>query len=556
MVLNTLVNVGGGVDSHEHEGEHDYGVVQILKLTLRKLYCTNFNELLVNSVFKERNDKTMKLKNKSHVMAILVGVAFIAFVTGVIVSSSLKITPPIKAVGEEVVESSEASPTKDSQIFVKLAERLKPVAVNISTTKVVKRRRGQFIHPFRDDPFRDFFGDDFFDRFFGQTPQRDYKLRSLGSGFIIDREGYIITNNHVIEGADEIKVRLSDKEEFDAKIVGRDVKTDVALIKIDPPKGLPVAQLGDSDELKVGEWVMAIGNPFGLDQTVTVGIVSAKWRKIGAGPYEDFIQTDAAINQGNSGGPLFNTRGEVVGVNTAIFSTSGGSIGIGFAIPINLAKNVVKQLKEKGRVVRGWLGVIVQAVTPELADSFGLKQRKGALVADIEGGGPADKAGIKKGDIILDFDGKEIEEMSELPLTVAQTPVGKQVEVTILRNGKTLTKEVEIGELKEEEVYAFGDEGTRKDIGMEVSELTRELAQKYRISETRGVLVTYVESDSPADLAGIREGDVIIEINRETVENLDEYYRAIREAKKNERILFWIKRGRSSLFVVVQLDEQ
>jgi len=489
-------------------------------------------------------------------MTILIGVATIAFITGVIVSSSIKITPPLRAVGEEVVESSEASPIKDSQIFVKLAEQLKPVAVNISTTKIIKKRRSQLIHPFGDDPFRDFFGDDFFDRFFGQTPQRDYKLRSLGSGFIIDREGYIITNNHVIEGADEIKVRLSDKEEFDAKIVGRDVKTDVALIKIDPPKGLPVAQLGDSDKLKVGEWVMAIGNPFGLDQTVTVGIVSAKWRKIGAGPYEDFIQTDAAINQGNSGGPLFNTRGEVVGVNSAIFSTSGGNIGIGFAIPINLAKNVIKQLKEKGRVVRGWLGVIVQTITPELADSFGLKQRKGALVADIEESGPADKAGIKKGDIIITFDGKEIKEMSELPLTVAQTPVGEQVEVTILRNGETLTKKVKIGELKEDGVYALSDERTKKDIGMEVSELTRELIRKYRISEIRGVLVTYVESDSPADLAGIREGDVIIEVNREPVENLDEYYRAIKEAKKDDRILFWIKRGRSSLFVVVQLDEQ
>jgi len=487
---------------------------------------------------------------------IIIGVIFLSFMIGIIVSSSLKITPPIKATEEGVIERSEASSQKDLQIFVKLAEKLKPVTVNISTTKIIKRSRRPFYHPFgREDPFREFFGDEFFDRFFGQIPRKDYKLRSLGSGFIIDKDGYIITNNHVIEGADEIKVRLSDKEEFDAKIVGKDAKTDLALIKIEPSEGLPVAKLGDSDELKVGEWVMAIGNPFGLDKTVTVGIVSAKWRKIGAGPYEDFIQTDAAINQGNSGGPLFNTRGEVVGVNTAIFSTSGGNIGIGFAIPINLARNVVKQLKERGRVVRGWLGVIVQTVTPELADSFGLKERKGALVADVEEDGPADKAGIKKGDIILNFDGKEINEMSELPITVAQTPVGKRVEVIILRNGKTITKKVKIGELKEDETYAFFDEGARKEIGMEVSEITQELARKYRVSETRGVLVTYVESNSPADLAGIREGDVIIEVNRETVENLDEYYKAIKKAEDDDKILFWIKRGRSSLFVVVQLSE-
>ena len=488
-------------------------------------------------------------------MPIVAAVAFLSFMIGMMISSSIKITPNIKAI-EKVAEESEASPLKDLQLFAKLAKRLAPATVNISTTKIVKRRRGQFRHPFGgNDPFRDFFGDEFFDRFFGQPPRGDYKLRSLGSGFIIDKEGYIITNNHVIEGADEIKARLSDKEEYDAKVIGRDVKTDVALIKIEPPQGLPVAKLGDSDELKVGEWVMAIGNPFGLDQTVTVGIVSAKWRKIGAGPYENFIQTDAAINQGNSGGPLFNTQGEVVGVNTAIFSTSGGSIGIGFAIPINLAKNVVEQLKEKGRVVRGWLGVVVQTVTAELADSFGLEHKKGALVADIEEGGPADKAGIKKGDIVLTFDGKEIKEMSDLPLIVAQTQVGEKVEVTILRNGKDLTKKVTIGELREDETYAFADEKTREDIGMQVNELTRELARRYGISETRGVLVTYVEDDSPAERAGIREGDVIIEVNRESIENLDQYYHAIKEAKKGDKILLWIKRGRSSQFVVITLDE-
>jgi serine protease Do len=498
----------------------------------------------------------MKLRKMRLLLPVLAGVACISFMVGIIVSSSLRITPTIKAVGKEVVENNNDNPVGDTQLFVKLAEKLKPVTVNISTTKTMKRRERPSRQPYGgDDPFRDFFGDDLYDRFLGQPPQRDYKLRSLGSGFIIDKEGYIITNNHVIEDADEIKVRLSDKEEFDAKIVGRDVKTDLALIKINPPEGLPVAQLGDSDALKVGEWVMAIGNPFGLDQTVTVGIVSAKWRKIGAGPYENFIQTDAAINQGNSGGPLFDTDGKVVGVNSAIFSTSGGSIGIGFAIPVNLAKNVVKQLKETGRVVRGWLGVIVQTVTPELADSFGIKQKKGALVADISPDGPAAKSGIKKGDIIIAFDGKEIKEMGDLPLIVAQTQVGQKVDVDVLRNGKSLTKKVIIGELKEQKEYAFADGKTRKDVGMEVSELNSELARKYGISESRGVLVTYVENNSPAERAGIREGDVIIEVNRESVMNLDEYYEAFKEAKKGDKILFWIKRGRSSQFVVVTLDK-
>ena len=497
----------------------------------------------------------MKFKCKGFIASI-VCIALLTFMMGFIVSSDIEVTPTIKALGKGVLGSSEKKSLKDSRVFVRLAEKLKPVTVNISTTKIIKERRRPFIHPFRqDDRLKEYFDDELFEKLFGQIPERKHKLRSLGSGFIIDKKGYIITNNHVIEGADEIKVRLSDKEEFDAKIIGRDVKTDVALIKIDPAQGLPVAKFGDSDELKVGEWVMAIGNPFGLDQTVTVGIVSAKWRRIGAGPYEDFIQTDAAINQGNSGGPLFNTRGEVVGVNTAIFSTSGGSIGIGFAIPINLARNVVEQLKEKGRVVRGWLGVTIQMVTPELADSFGLKERKGALVADVVKDSPADKTGIKKGDIIITFDGQEIKAMNKLPLIVSQTPVGKQVEITFLRNGKTFTKKVKLGELKKEKTYAFADEKSRRHLGMEVSELTRELEREYGISETRGVLVTYVERDSPADFAGIWEGDVIAEIDRNPIENLDEYYKAVKEVKKDDKILFWIKRGRSSLFIIITSDE-
>jgi len=498
---------------------------------------------------------TMKLRSKSIVVPMMIGIAMVAFMIGMVVSSSLKITPAIHALDKEVSEGSEASPTKDSQVFVKLAEQLMPVTVNISTTKNIKRRGRPFNHPFRqDDPSREFFGDEFFERFFGgQPPQRDYELRSLGSGFIIDKEGYIITNNHVIENADEIKVRLSDKEEYDAKIIGRDAKTDIALIKIAPHKGLPVATLGNSDELRVGEWVMAIGNPFGLDQTVTVGIVSAKWRKIGMGPYEDFIQTDAAINQGNSGGPLFNTRGEVVGVNSAIFSPSGGNIGIGFAIPINLAKNVVEQLKVKGKVVRGWLGVVVQTVTPELAESFGIEQGKGALVADVEQGSPAGNAGIKRGDIITAFDGKEIKEMNELPLIVAQTAVGKQVEVTIVREGKKITQKVTIGELKEEKTYASTGEEKKEDVGMGVSELTPELARGYGITEKRGVVVTQVESGSPVEEAGIKEGDLIVEVNREPIKNLGEYNSATKKVKRGDKILLLITRENHSQFVVITL---
>jgi serine protease Do len=486
-------------------------------------------------------------------------VVVISFIIGMMVSAGLKITPPIKAVGQEELEEKQPNTLNNNQLFVDLAAQLMPATVNISTTKVIKRRDDPYHNFDQDETFREFFGDEFFEKFFGgpfPPGRQDRTLRSLGSGFIVSEEGYIITNNHVIEEADEIKVRLSDKEEFDATIIGRDAKTDIALIKIDPPKDLPFVKLGDSDELKVGEWVMAIGNPFGLSQTVTVGIVSAKWRKIGAGPYENFIQTDAAINQGNSGGPLFNMKGEVVGVNTAIFSTTGGNIGIGFATPINLAKSVVDQLKEKGRVVRGWLGVIVQTVTPELAETFGLEEKKGALVADIDEEGPSARAGIEKGDIILTFDGKEISQMDELPLMVAQTPVGKKVQLEIMRDGKKITKEVTLGELKDEVAAAPVEEKNGGDIGMEVSDLTSEITQQCRLSEEEGVVVTYVNPDSPAGRAGLRRCDVIIEINRESVTNVDEYDTVLREARTSQRILVLLKRGRSTQFVVVTLGEK
>ncbi len=496
------------------------------------------------------------MKRKRVALVLMIGVAVLSFAAGMLLSSNNDITRDMPALEREAHAQNVADPLAGQQVFVTLAERLMPATVNISTSTAPKKKMRQ-VHPFQNDErFRDFFGDDFFDRFLDQMPQNEMPSKSLGSGFIIDREGYIITNNHVIEGADEIKVKLSDKEEFDAAIVGRDKKTDIALIKITPPPALPVVTLGDSDALKVGEWVMAIGNPFGLDQTVTVGIVSAKWRKLGMGPYEDFIQTDAAINQGNSGGPLFNTRGEVVGVNTAIFSTSGGNIGIGFATPINLAKSVVKQLKEKGKVVRGWLGVIVQTVTPDLAKSFGLEQKEGALVADIDLKGPAAKAGVKKGDIIIAFNGTPIREMDQLPLLVAQTPVGSKGELTIIRDGKKISKTVEIGELQDEEGAAPAEETGSDDLGMELADMTEALARRYDIEESAGVLVTYVEPNSPAAEAGVRPGDIITQANRKDIADLEEYNQivsAVRKEKKN-KLLLLITRGKTSQFVVIDLE--
>lgn len=503
-----------------------------------------------------RRGRRPNLKLAKLMIPLLLLVALLSFRAGVMLSSNSNQTPDIDVLEKEAHAQNNTDPARDSQVFVSLAEKLMPATVNISTSTVPKKKKRRFHEYQGDERLREFFGDEFFDRFFDQLPQGNVPLQSLGSGFIIDREGYIITNNHVVEGADAIKVKLSDKEEFDATIVGKDKKTDIALIKITPPPGLPVVTLGDSDDLKVGEWVMAIGNPFGLDQTVTVGIVSAKWRKLGIGPYEDFIQTDAAINQGNSGGPLFNTRGEVVGVNTAIFSTSGGNIGIGFATPINLAKNVVKQLKEKGRVVRGWLGVVVQTVTPDLARSFGLEQKEGALVADIDANGPAAAAGIRKGDIIISFNGTPIKEMDQLPLLVAQTPVGSKGDLIIIRDGKKIAKTVEIGELKDEEGTAVEEEADSGDMGMQLSDITESLARRYDIEERSGVLVTYVEPNSPAAQSGIMPGDIITQVNRKDIANLDDYNKCINDARKQkkDKVLLLIVRGQTSQFVVVDLE--
>ena len=431
-----------------------------------------------------------------------------------------------------------------NQTFSKLAEELKPAVVNISTTQVVKQ------HPFfrgrpspfgEEDPFRDFW-----EKFFGGEIPQEFETKSLGSGVIIDKEGYIVTNNHVIENAKEILVTLSTEKDYEAEVIGRDKKTDLALIKITAEEDLDVAPLGDSDKLEVGEWVIAIGNPFGLAETVTAGIVSAKGRVIGAGPYDDFIQTDASINPGNSGGPLFNLWGEVVGINTAIIATGQG---IGFAIPINMAKQLIPQLKEKGRVIRGWLGVGIQRVTPQLAKSFGLEEAKGALVSQVFKGDPADRAGIKQGDIIVEFAGKEIKEFGDLSRFAAATPPGTTVEIKVFREGKILTLDVTVAEM--EEKVEVATEPTKKPLGITVQNITPEIAQGLGLEDVSGVVVTQVTPRSPAAEAGIRRGDVIQEVNRKPVADVEAFSQEIEEAKKEETILLLIRRGENNLFVTI-----
>jgi serine protease Do len=432
--------------------------------------------------------------------------------------------------------------------FVALAKKLKPTVVNISTAKTIAPQR-RFQHPggspFGNDPFQDFF-----DRFFEEPQQRPQKQRSLGSGFIINDEGYIITNNHVVTGADEIKVKLADGREFKAELKGADEKLDLALLKISAKDHFPVANLGDSDTIEVGEWVMAIGNPFGLAQTVTAGIVSAQGRVIGSGPYDDFIQTDASINPGNSGGPLFNIKGEVIGINTAIIA---GGQGIGFAIPVNMAKSILPQLKETGKVTRGWLGVSIQPITPELATSFNLEGEKGVLISEVIKDSPAEKAGLKSGDIILEFDGKTIHEMNELPRAVAVTSVGKKVKIGILREGRQEEIAAVIERLKDGET---GEESgvVQEKLGMSVKELSKETAERLRLKENKGVVVTEVKPDSIAERAGINRGDVIREINGVKIASIGDYDKAVAAHKKGTFMRILLKRGDNSLFVALKLE--
>jgi len=433
--------------------------------------------------------------------------------------------------------------------FSELVKPLSPSVVNISFEKVIKDQTQGQIPLGPDDPMRDFF-----ERFFGQQmPQQDSKQRGLGTGFIIDKDGFILTNNHVVEQTDELKVRLSDEKEYDAKIIGRDPKTDLALIKIDAQKPLTPLVLGDSDSLEVGDWVLAIGNPFGLGNTVTAGIVSAKYRQIGGGPYDNFIQTDASINPGNSGGPLLDMNGKVIGVNSVIFSQSGGNIGIGFAIPINMAKQLLPQLR-KGKVSRSWLGVMIQNITPELKTKLGLGTDEGALVSDVVSGGPAEKAGIKRGDVILQFDGKAIRNSRDLPFLVASTPIGKTVAVEVMRDNKRMNLQVKTEELREEG-EAVPPSETRPQLGMEFQEITPEMAKNYGLSRSSGVIIVKVESGSPAEEAGLAAGDIIVEIDKKPVKDLKTLNSLLAGIKEGHTILFLIDRGGSTVFLTLNVKK-
>jgi len=440
--------------------------------------------------------------------------------------------------------------------FSELAANARPGVVNIRTVKNVKGGGRVFRH-FFGNPFGNERGDDFndfFEKFFGGNDgTRDYKERSLGSGFLIDKEGYIVTNNHVVENADKIKVKLYDDTEYEAEIVGRDQKTDLALIKIPESKSLKPFNIGDSDKLKVGQWVVAIGSPFGLEQTVTAGIVSAKGRIIGSGPYDDFIQTDASINPGNSGGPLINMEGEVVGINTAIIA---GGQGIGFAIPINLAKNIIDQLKTKGEVTRGWLGVAIQDITDELAEYYGISDKKGVLVTEVFDGDPADKAGIKAKDIIVEVDGKKVNSSRELSMAIANTNVGKRTAITVLRNGREKTLYVKIAERTDsKEGKFYSSDETSYDIGFKVRDLSPEIARQFGYKEDEsGVVVSNIDPGSKGDEAGLRVGDLIKEINRNSVKDVDSFNKEFQNIKKGNTFHLFIKRSNSG-FIVIKMEK-
>ena len=449
--------------------------------------------------------------------------------------------------------------------FADLVDRVAPAVVNISTTKEIQGGEAFPMPQFPPgSPFEEFFKE-FFDR---DRPQRPRRTFSLGSGFIIDPAGYVVTNNHVIADADEITVIMHDETEYKAEVVGRDTKTDLALLRIKRDEPFPYVEWADSDKVRVGDWMIAIGNPFGLGSSVTAGIVSARGRDIRAGPYDDFFQVDAAINRGNSGGPSFTLEGKVFAINTAIFSPSGGNVGIGFAIPSNLARPVIESLREKGRVARAWLGVRIQTVTEEIAESLGLDEARGALVASVTPGGPAEKAGIEAGDVILEFDGKPIAKMRELPRIVASTEIGKKVTVVVWRRGKKVELTAVLGELPSDEELAQVEQGGGgqgptavaeiPELGIKIASLHEELRARFDLAEdAKGVVIVEVDPDSSAAEEGLQPGDLIVEVNQEEVNSPPEVLARVNQAKQEGKksVLLLVDRKGDLRFVALRFAE-
>ncbi|MFB0923059.1 MAG: DegQ family serine endoprotease [Alphaproteobacteria bacterium] len=496
----------------------------------------------------KRNTKTIALSGWTAGRVNTTG----AFLLGLLVAFAL------------VLSALPAAAKSAPESFADLAEKLLPSVVNISSTQVVREDRGPQAPQLPEgSPFGDSFRE-----FFNRNQGAPRRATSLGSGFIISTDGLVVTNNHVIDGADEITVTLSDDTQHSAELVGRDPKTDLALLRIDADRVLPAVPFGDSTKSRVGDWVVAIGNPFGLGGTVTAGIISARQRDINQGPYDSFIQTDASINRGNSGGPMFNMDGEVIGVNTAIFSPTGGSVGVGFSVPSSIVSRVISQLQQFGQTRRGWLGVRIQTVTDEIAESIGLDGTRGALVSSVTDKGPAEAGGIKAGDVILSFDSKPVDSMRELPRIVAETDIGKSVPVEVWRDERQQTVAIKIGEL-EEEVPVLASTGPRgnavepeeaaiDDLGVSVTSITDEMRQQFNLpNELQGVVITAVEPNSAAAEKSLRPGDVIVEVSQEEVKTPGQIAEKIREARDADRssVLLKINRNGDRRFVAVRINK-
>jgi len=483
---------------------------------------------------------------------IIAGVAAIfAFLFGLIISIGI---PTLSNRTEASQGTSGINPIINEQgesPFTRVAEIVSPAVVNISAERTIKTGFDNFEWNFRG-PFEDFFRD-----FFKNLPPSESKTRTLGSGFIISEDGYLITNHHVIKDASDIIIRLTNKKEYkgkDIKIIGSDSRTDIALLKIETKEKLPCLKLGDSDKIKVGDWVMAVGNPFNLEGTVTVGVISAKGRShipLSEGPdFQNFLQTDAAINPGNSGGPLLNLQGEVIGINTAITSTTGGNIGIGFAIPINLAETIIEELKTKGKITRGYLGVYLEELTEDMKKALNLSSLEGVLINEVINNSPADKAGIKEGDVIIEFNGKKVTDVQSFRLLVAATPPGQTVKLKLVRDDKEMDLRIKVGEMEAQVVSQRGEK-QETQLGLQVVDIDSPEVKEYNLTAKKGVVVISVESNSPAEDAGIQIGDVVIGIGNKEIENISDFRNAVKNLKQGKPLIFQIQRAERKRYVAL-----